>query len=276
MSKKQRKMGSGFEGLERKTLMAADISFNSSTGILTITGDQYVDRAFVRFEDNEVDVTLESQRPNGSTRTLDRDERISDVRQIVFDGLGGNDVLNVSQGILRPGISLLNVMITYHAGDGVDHMDNNSSAKSTAYGGAGNDTLIGGSAVDVLFGESNDDTIVGRGGNDRLYGGDGNDTVNGDGGDDYLWGGMGIDTLSGGDHNDRLYGGGDRDVLYGQGGDDTLDGGYDGAIDDLWGGSGRDSFVAKTVRRYGTFQVILEMDRVRDFGSGDILVTRYV
>src|SRR5437016_4630453 len=44
------------------------------------------------------------------------------------------------------------------------------------FGGAGNDTLIGGSGNDQLFGGAGNDVILGKGGNDLLFGGAGNDT----------------------------------------------------------------------------------------------------
>lgn len=41
---------------------------------------------------------------------------------------------------------------------------------STAYGGAGNDLIIGSQAGDHLAGGSGDDTILGQGGSDHIYG----------------------------------------------------------------------------------------------------------
>ena len=48
-----------------------------------------------------------------------------------------------------------------------------------AFGGAGDDVIIGNEEVNVLFGGAGDDTLIGGGGNDHLYGGAGNDT--------YVW-----------------------------------------------------------------------------------------
>ncbi|MGI9508108.1 MAG: calcium-binding protein [Geminicoccaceae bacterium] len=67
------------------------------------------------------------------------------------------------------------------------------------YGGAGDDTLIGGSA------SSGKNTTIG--------------------GDDTLYGGDGADTLIGGDGADSLFGGADDDVLDGGVGADVIDGG---------------------------------------------------
>ncbi len=59
---------------------------------------------------------------------------------------------------------------------------------STVYliGAGGNDTLIGGLAVDVLLGYSENDTLNGNGSRDWLYAGLGSDTLNGGTGDDFL------------------------------------------------------------------------------------------
>ena len=75
-----------------------------------------------------------------------------------------------------------------------------------------------------------------------MYGGDGHDTIIGRSGDDKLFGGDGIDTL------------------VGSSGDDHLDGGFDGYVDLLAGGGGRDIGVAKYYRlvggRFGTKDLI--------------------
>jgi len=62
-------------------------------------------------------------------------------------------------------------------------------------GGAGNDSIVGGtSAV----------TLNGNGGNDMLTGSGGNDTLDGGSGDDVLAGGAGTDIMSGGDGSDTV------------------------------------------------------------------------
>src|ERR1700733_14036738 len=47
------------------------------------------------------------------------------------------------------------------------------------FGGAGNDTLTGGSGHDLLFGQAGNDILNGKGGDDLLFGGDGNDVLTG-------------------------------------------------------------------------------------------------
>ncbi|WP_300673983.1 LEPR-XLL domain-containing protein [Desulfoluna sp.] len=77
--------------------------------------------------------------------------------------------------------------IVAFGGDGDDCFDF-SGVKGVAieaHGGAGDDTLKGGSGQDALSGDAGDDT---------LFGGDGNDLMVGGAGDDHLWGQAGGDT----------------------------------------------------------------------------------
>jgi Ca2+-binding RTX toxin-like protein len=108
-----------------------------------------------------------------------------------------------------------------------------------AWGGSGNDTILGGEYDDRLDGGSGNDSIEGYAGNDSIRGEDGNDWLNGADGYDEIHGGSGDDTLYGGINPDRLFGDGGSDKLYGQGGNDRLYG-YDGKTDTLDGGSGDD------------------------------------
>lgn len=66
--------------------------------------------------------------------------------------------------------------VTFLGNDGDDRFTNNTAIPSSAFGGAGTDTLVGGSAADRLDGGIGDDTLEGRAGNDALLGGAGNDT----------------------------------------------------------------------------------------------------
>lgn len=160
--------------------------------------------------------------------------------------------------------------ISFYGFDGDDTFTNGTALQTYAYGGNGNDTLIGGSARDYLYGQADDDKLMGLGGSDNLYGGTGNDrlysagdrhfdlldtshnTLDGGDGNDSLFGSEGNDTLLGRNGDDRLFGrggadnlqgGAGRDSLYGDAGNDRLDGGVDdGEYDYLSGGSGRDQF----------------------------------
>ncbi len=140
-----------------------------------------------------------------------------------------------------------------------------------AHGGAGNDTITGGTqAGNTLFGDAGDDKIYalgvhnlvyGGGGNDTVYAGAFGDTIAGEADDDLLYGDAERDQLSGGDGNDRLYaagangddlanvltGGNGNDSLYGSRGGDHLAGDEPGGIagdDSLDGGAGDDMLVS--------------------------------
>ncbi|APX18253.1 metallopeptidase (plasmid) [Phaeobacter inhibens] len=102
-----------------------------------------------------------------------------------------------------------------------------------AWGGAGNDHLIGNGAAnelagnagrDTLAGARNSDVLIGGQGSDRLQGGKGHDALEGGRGRDTLKGGAGQDTLDGGDGNDRMAGGRGADVfVFSQGADVVID-----------------------------------------------------
>ncbi|MGP9811308.1 T1SS-143 repeat domain-containing protein [Rhodopseudomonas sp. NSM] len=65
-----------------------------------------------------------------------------------------------------------------------------------AYGGAGDDILVGGSGTNRLFGNGGNDTLIGGGGSNTIQGGAGNDTII------YAAGSGGIDTVDGGTDTD--------------------------------------------------------------------------
>ena len=247
----------GLEALENRRLMAADISYQSSTKTLFITGDSFSDTVQVRFNGNDVKVDLYSTRSNGSTHHEDRTKRISDVARIAFQGFAGNDNLNIIQGTLNNGVTLNNTIVEFSGDQGNDTLDNQTAVRTIAYGGEGNDVFRGGSSIDrfygdagndILEGRGGDDTLEGRGGddvlrggtnNDTLFGGDGRDQLYGEDGEDWISGDNGGDYLYGGNGNDTIYGGADGDNIYGDAGVDTLSGG-DGN-DFMWGGLGNDS-----------------------------------
>ena len=95
---------------------------------------------------------------------------------------------------------------TFGSGDDLIYLRNNPSGTvETAYGGGGDDQLLGRDGSDVLYGGD---------GNDWLYGSLGNDTLHGDAGADRLFGAYG---------HDQLYGGTGADVFILRAGDfDTI------------------------------------------------------
>ena len=114
--------------------------------------------------------------------------------------------------------------VVFNGYGGNDTFVNYTFLRTTARGGAGNDTLYAGYDDAFLDGGAGSDLLVGSIGDDDLYGGTGNDELYGVDGDDYLNGNAGSDWLSGG---------------YG---DDDLDGGYDYDYDFAWGHDGADYF----------------------------------
>jgi Ca2+-binding RTX toxin-like protein len=140
----------------------------SSSGLLSIIGTPHNDTATVSvstYNPSRLKVVLD-----GTTHTFNR----SAVKSIFFDGKAGNDTFI-----------------------------NNTSISSVAYGGVGNDKLIGGSGKDILLGGLGNDTIVGRSGNDYIDGGLGDDTDNGGAGDDIVNDDNGNDNEMNGEENDQ-------------------------------------------------------------------------
>jgi len=161
----------------------------------------------------------------------------------------------------------------YEAEDPSGSYDDNIHAgagKDLAYGGYGEDVVVGSSLGDELHGDVGADALYGGAGpdyvetglvsvyddqglrydqfgnllpedDDVLFGGSGSDLLDGSAGHDTLHGGEGNDTLQGGSGRDRLYGDEGDDQLSGGREDDVLSGG-EGA-DRLEGGSGEDTLM---------------------------------
>ena len=137
----------------------------------------------------------------------------------------------LSNGVPIPGFTVLNtdlIRVFGRGGDDVLTLNEALGALPAAalYGGAGNDTLTGGSGGDLLFGGIGNDTLLGKSGSDFLFGGGGNDT------------------LTGGDANDQCFGEAGNDRLIWNPGDDTdlNDGGPDTDTVEVNAGNGAESF----------------------------------
>tara|TARA_R110002020_G_scaffold364263_4_gene576646 strand:+ start:33934 stop:39507 length:5574 start_codon:yes stop_codon:yes gene_type:complete len=170
--------------------------------------------------------------------------------------------------------------VEYAAGnDGDDVIDASSITTAiTIGGGAGNDTLTGGSAADTLAGGADDDSLFGGEGDDVLFGGGGSDSFDGGDGDDtiYILGndssiiggagydqvivlgtagvdiaiGTGVEYVSSNSGNDvidassltttiTIGGAGGNDTLTGGSGNDTIAGGL--GSDTIFGNGGSDT-----------------------------------
>ena len=203
---------------------------------------------------------------------------INSITGTVSDGTITKAFSGIERVYLRTGVGNDNLDLSqtnYNNGNYWDYQATNTSANIG--GGAGNDTIIGGSGRDVLYGEAGDDilkggdnpniyydygygdqldggdgndSLYGEAGGDRLTGGTGNDLLDGGDGNDYLWGNVGNDTLAGGSNEDVLYGEDGNDNLSGNDGNDNLQGGLgddalDGGIGDdaLYGQGGFDAYI---------------------------------
>jgi serralysin len=134
-----------------------------------------------------------------------------------------------------------------------DSVVNSSDLQMEAYGGRGDDKLIGGPKADVLHGEdvcdrsAGNDKIYGEGGGDLIYAGDGSDYVWAGDGNDRVLGDSdcinapdraGNDVIHGGNGDDDLFGDNGNDQLYGENGNDFLNAWY--GADRIEGGTGND------------------------------------
>ncbi|MFM7000398.1 MAG: calcium-binding protein, partial [Limnohabitans sp.] len=80
----------------------------------------------------------------------------------------------------------------------------NDTIVSMIFGGAGNDTITGGSGINYLIGGDGNDLLTGTGSYNQLFGGAGNDTLVGSDKGDLLSGGAGDDEINGGAGNDLM------------------------------------------------------------------------
>lgn len=89
----------------------------------------------------------------------------------------------------------------------IDQRNGQILLPTVALGAEGNDTLVGGGAVDRLDGQAGKDVLRGQAGDDNLLGGLGNDNLDGGNGNDIVNGGAGNDTVKGAQGADRVAGG---------------------------------------------------------------------
>lgn len=130
------------------------------------------------------------------------------------------------------------------------------AVENFAYGGPGNDGMVGGWGVDYMWGDDDNDYIVCRLGKDVVFGGAHRDIIFGEGASDTLRGGAGNDDLYGDTSSelfsqfgnptgevqaygpDIIFGEADADTIYGNSGADSLYGGA--GADSIYGYAGND------------------------------------
>ncbi|WP_170358270.1 M10 family metallopeptidase C-terminal domain-containing protein [Ruegeria arenilitoris] len=126
-----------------------------------------------------------------------------------------------------------------------------------AFGGSGNDFLIGNEYNNFLNGANGNDSLFGDAGNDWIYGSFGNDTISGGAGNDSLSGQRGNDTFKNKD-------GDGNDTINGNRGNDWLEySGTNGATVDLSNTSAQNT-------GYGT-DTILNIEHIVGSAQGDNL-----
>jgi len=196
------------EELESRQLLA--VTFTG--GVLTVAGGNKADNISIKAAGSSVVVKL-----NNSTKTFTR----SAVKQLVVNGNGGNDKINV-------------------AGAFNDCSINGGGGNDKINGGGGGDEISGGGGNDVIKGRGGDDQFYGDGGDDNLSGGAGNDTLGGDVNDmlsetDNPNTNPGNDTLNGGAGDDWLLGGTESDLHDDPNGSDVMTGGAGVDVVDIRG-----------------------------------------
>jgi Ca2+-binding RTX toxin-like protein len=165
-------------------------TFSPGSGTLTVFGDNLDNTITVsRDAAGKILVNGGAVAVNGGTAT------VANTTLIQVFGQGGNDTITLSE-------------------------TNGALPRANLFGGAGNDTLTGGSGGDMLFGQSNNDTLLGKGGFDFLFGGSENDTLTGGDADDQVFGESGNDRMiwNPGDDTDLNEGGADSDTVEVNGG----------------------------------------------------------
>jgi Ca2+-binding RTX toxin-like protein len=170
--------------------MAVTASFLSAARILSVFGDSL---------DNNINISRNAAGQilvnGGAVAVQGGTPTVANTDLIQVFGQGGNDTITLDEAI-------------------------GALPRAQLFGGAGNDTLTGGSGGDQLFGQRGNDTLLGRGGNDFLFGGAGNDTLTGGDGNDQVFGEAGDDRMiwNPGDDSDLFEGGSGVDTAEVNGG----------------------------------------------------------
>jgi Ca2+-binding RTX toxin-like protein len=165
-------------------------SFDRTTGILTIHGDQQNNTIIVG-PDSAGIILING----GTVRIRGGVSTIANTSLIEAYGMDGDDTIGLDEA-------------------------NGALPQADLLGGPGNDTLTGGSGGDTIKGQAGNDTLLGRGGGDLLFGGPDGDTLTGGDGDDQLFGEGGNDHLvwNPGDDTDLNEGGDGTDTVEVNGG----------------------------------------------------------
>jgi hypothetical protein len=228
------------EPLADRNLLSASI-FQFGSAVLVL-GTETADQAVVDSNGAEISVAVTSA--DGGDPVRDSFPALA-INRIYFLGQAGNDLF----------LNRTTVSSGAYGGDGNDVLLGGINADTldggagndVLHGGFGNDSLAGGDGDDLLLAGAGDDVVRGDAGGDVLIAGGGNDQVDAGSDDDVVFGDAGDDRVAAGDGHDLVFGGDGRDEISGEGGDDFLEGSagddvlFGGAGDDLQsGGAGTD------------------------------------
>jgi Ca2+-binding RTX toxin-like protein len=197
-----------------------------SNGVLTVSGDG---------ADNSIAISRDAAGKilvnGGAVAATGGVPTVANTALVRVFGLAGNDQITLDEA-------------------------NGALPAASLFGGAGNDTLTGGSGADELFGQAGNDTLLGKGGNDQLLGGAGNDT------------------LTGGDGNDQVFGQAGNDRMIWNPGDDTdlNEGGNDTDTVEVNGGNGAEQFTATANGTRVRFDRVTPAPFSIDIGTSENLV----
>src|SRR5262245_32204923 len=151
------------EALADRIVPAVSATFQG--GQLVVSGDEF---------DNTITISRDAAGTilvnGGAVAVLGGTPTVANTQSISVLGQAGNDAIALDEA-------------------------NGVLPRADLFGGAGNDTLTGGSGADQLFGEAGDDTLLGKGGNDTLFGGAGDDALTGGKGNDQDFGEAGNDRM---------------------------------------------------------------------------------
>jgi len=228
-----------YQSFEPRNLLAG-ITF--ANGELTIGGSDQDDTAAVSVSGSTLTASLSG---------FDSQEfSTSEVTQISFIGLDGDDMFTNGSSIPSSAFGLAGDD-TLIGGSGIDVLVGGTGA-DILRGEDGDDILRGGIAPgdDMLFGGAGNDQIFGSTGSNEIHGGDGDDvifaadqpdTIFGDAGDDEIFPGHGANTVYGGEGDDHIISGRDIDTIFGEAGNDFVFGGA--SNDEINGGDGNDRLI---------------------------------
>jgi len=205
---------------------ATTATFSAGSGQLTVIGDS-LDNSITISRDAAGELLVNG----GAVAVVGGTPTVANTALIQVFGLGGQDTITLSEV-------------------------NGALPRANLFGGAGNDTLIGGSGADMLFGQAGNDTLLGKGGFDLLFGGSENDTLTGGDADDQVFGESG---------NDRMVWnpGDDTDLNEGGGGSDTVE---------VNGGNGAEVFTATANGTRVRFDRLDPAPFALDIGTSEKLV----